>query len=355
MSATSEARALPFFTDLYGQPLESGTIYIGQPGLDPVAYPQTVYSDSSSNTVLAQPIRTTHGHAVSAGAQVHMYTQVPYSITVLDAAGRTVYSSLNEIDPTLTTLTKSSVQSVGSYAELRARTGGSSNQVYVANVGLFIYVSVDNTSPESLPFVVVGNDGSRYYLDLQDGNFGWLRASRPSINPALGAGGGWLSWNDANDGTTWLTNNKGAGVGGFVLRNVNADNTSELGRVSVTATGGLVTGDFINSGGKITTLGGDIQAAGNLISNGGNVVLTSDLSRSLSWDAANQRYVLAISPLLIQGSLALTQASLISNQLANGVGSYQVGNGTGPTPTLPGTWQGTGTAQNGVYLWQRVV
>lgn len=348
MSATSEARALPFFTDIVGQPLESGSIYIGQAGLDPVAYPQTVFSDSASTTVLSQPIRTVHGHAVSAGAQVHLFTKIPYSIVVLDGAGRTVYASMNEADPTLTTLTNSSVQSVGSYTELRARTGTSTNQVYVANVGLYIYVSADNTSPESLPFVVVGSDGSRYYLDLQQGNFAWLRASRPSINPATGGGGGWLSWNDVGDGTTWLTNNKGAGVGGFVLRNINADNTVELGRLTVTASGG------INSGAKIKTLSGDIESSGNLIADGGILSLTSDGTRNLRWDSVNQQYVFATSPVLIQNSLAVTQASLVSNQLANGVGAYAVGNISGPVPTFPGTWQGTGTAQGGVYLWIRI-
>jgi hypothetical protein len=352
MAATSEARALPFFTDLFGQPLESGSIYIGQAGLDPVAYPQTVYSDPSSTTVLAQPARTVHGHAVSAGAQVHMYTQVPYSITILDAAGRTVYSSLNEIDPTLSTFTKTTVQSAGSFAELRARSGASTNQVYVTGWGMYVYAASDNTSPEDIPFIIVGNDGSRYYKTSEVGLFPWLKVNTPSVNFA--SQGGWMSWNDATDGTTWLTNNKGAGVGGFVFRNINANNTSELGRVSVTPNGGLTTTDFINSGGKITSLAGDIQSAGNLIAAGGRVAVTADGTRSLAWDPTNQQYVFATSPVLIQNSLAVTQASLVSNQLANGVGAYAVGNVSGPVPTFPGTWQGTGTAQGGVYLWIRI-
>ena len=157
--ATSEARALPFFTDLYGLPLESGSVYIGQPGLDPVAYPQIVYSDVAQTTVIAQPVRTVHGRAVSAGAQVHMYCQVPYSITVLDSAGRTVYTSLNEIDPTLTTQVTTTVQSVGSLTELRARDGASTNQVYLSNFGMYVRNGSGNTSPEKIPVVNAGNEG----------------------------------------------------------------------------------------------------------------------------------------------------------------------------------------------------
>lgn len=351
--ATSEARALPYFTDIYGLPLESGSIYIGQPGLDPVAYPQTVYSDVDQTTVIAQPVRTVHGRAVSAGAQVHMYCQVPYSITVLDSAGRTVYTSLNEIDPTLTTQVTTTVQSVGSLTELRARDGASTNQAYVANFGMYVRNGSDNTSPETIPFVIVGNDGTRYYLDLQKGNFQYLRASGPSANPASGAGGGWMSWNDASDGVTWLTNNKGGGAGGFVLRNINSDNTSELGRVSVTSTGGLTTTDFINAGGKIKTLVGDVESAGNLIADGGTVSLTPDGARNLHWDAVNQQYVFPSSPVLINNSLAVTVASLVTIMQNQQVGALM--NTVGAAPAFPGTWQAlaTGLGPNDIRLYVR--
>lgn len=166
--ATSEARALPFFTDLHGLPLESGSIYIGQPGLDPIAYPVNVTSDADGIVVLAQPIRTTHGHAVSGGAQVHMFCPTPYSITIQDSAGRLVYSSLNEIDPTLATLGTASVQSAADLAALRARAGASTNQVWVTGFGMYIRVPTDSTTPESIPTVIVGNDGSRYFLSAQN-------------------------------------------------------------------------------------------------------------------------------------------------------------------------------------------
>lgn len=165
MATISEARALPYFTDTFGQPLESGFIYIGQAGLDPVAYPATVTSDASGTTVVTQPIRTTHGHAAAAGALIHLFCPIPYSITVLDAAGRTCYASLNETDPIAIAVGTSSVQSAASLNELRARSKGATNQVWVNNYGMYTYVPTDTTSPESVPTIIVASDGGRYYLN----------------------------------------------------------------------------------------------------------------------------------------------------------------------------------------------
>jgi hypothetical protein len=346
MAATSEARALPFFTDLYGQPLESGSIYIGQPGLDPVAYPAVVTSDIAGSVVVAQPIRTTHGHAVSAGAQIHMYCQIPYSITVLDAAGRIIYASLNETDPVAVAVASSSVQSAADLATLRARSGSSTNQVWVNGYGMYVYVPTDTTSPESIPRVIVGNDGSRYYLSMQFVDAGWVRASNPSAPTIQGVHLGWADV--AGLGQAFLTCNRGiSSTGGFILRTVNSDNTVELGRVTITADGSIVAQGGVNAS------NGDIRSAGNLIAQGGTVALITDSSRSLAWDAVNSRYVLVAAPLLINGSLAVTQASALANQQANGIGALALGNASAPTPAVAGTWVSTGTAQAGVFLYVR--
>lgn len=94
--ATIEVRGLPLFTDTLGRPLESGSIYIGQAGLNPIVYPQTATSDAAGSLVLAQPIRTVHGRVVVSGALSRFYTVSPYSITILDGSGRVVYTSLSE-------------------------------------------------------------------------------------------------------------------------------------------------------------------------------------------------------------------------------------------------------------------
>jgi hypothetical protein len=355
MATTSEARALPFFTDLVGSPLESGFIYIGQPGLDPVAYPISVTSDAAGAIVLAQPIRTMHGHAVSAGALVHMFCQVPYSITILDGAGRLVYASLKEIDPIATAIGTSSVQNAGSIEELRERDKNSTDLVWVNGYGMYAYDSSDTTSPESIPFTVVGRDGARYKLNFQYVNAEWVKVSAgPAPTSSQGA---WLSWNDDGTGTSFLTNNCGLGSGGIVLRNVNASNTVETGRVTVNSVGGLTTSSgIVSATGIVASTGGVVAAAdikstsGNVIAGGGTVAVTVDGSRALSWTGSS--YSLPSAPLNINGSVAMTQAGLLANQLANGVGAVALGNNTAPSPPQAGTWSSL-TAFNTVFLWVR--
>lgn len=341
MATTSEARALPYFTDLFGQPLESGSIYIGQPGLDPVAYPISVSSDQAGTVVLSQPIRTVHGHAVSAGAQVRMYCQVPYSITVLDSSNRVVYASLSETDPILTAFANSSVQSAPDLPTLRARSGASTNQVWVAGFGMYVYVPTDSTSPESIPFIVVGNDGSRYYLNSQYvvANYARFFAVGSPINQGL-----WASWNDDTTGAGFITNNQGTGAGGIVLRNVNATNTVETGRATIAHDGGV-------------HATGDIRSDGNLIAQSGMVALNAAGDRFLRHDGTN--YLLPSSDLFVNGSKAITQATIqaavLSNQQANGVGAVALGSSSGVNPpTLPGTWAQTGANFNAVYQYVRV-
>lgn len=340
MATISEARALPFFSDLYGLPLESGSIYIGQPGLDPVAYPTTVSSDYAGTVVLQQPIRTMHGRAVSAGAQVHLYCAVPYSITVLDSAGRVVYASLSETDPILTAFTNSSVQSAPDLPTLRARTGASTNQIWVAGFGMYVYIPTDNTSPENVPFVIVGNDGSRYYLNSHYVFANWARFFAAASPTQQGL---WASWNDDASGSGFITNNRGTGPGGIVLRNVNANNTAEIGRVTVTAVGGI----------NATS---DIRSNGNLIAQGGVVALDSAGDRSLQYDGTN--YQLPSSDLFINGAKSITlanlQAAILANQQANGIGAVALGTNGSPNPPLAGAWALTGSSNNSVFLWVRV-
>lgn len=344
MATTSEARALPFFIDLLGLPLESGSIYIGQPGLDPRAYPQTVYSDAASTTVLQQPVRTTHGHAVSGGAQVHIFCQIPYSILIQDAQGRTVYAALNEIDPVFTSLSTSSVQSADDLPELRSRSGPSTNLVWVTGFGMYRYVASDNTSPEQIPFVIVGNDGSRYYLDLHYGNFSYAKVSQPASNP--NSAGLWLSYNDDAHGVGRITNNQGVGTGGLVIRNVDATNSNETGRVTIAQDGGITS----------TTR---IVATTSLVTLGGILAFLADGSRSLVWDGTN--YNLLGAQLNINGSQAANDGNLsakMSPRMATIFQTKAVGGltlTTGSAPPDPGTWVSivTGVGSTGVSMWVR--
>jgi hypothetical protein len=340
MAATSEARALPFFTDLFGQPLESGFIYIGQAGLDPVAYPAVVTSDIAGTVVVAQPIRTTHGHAAAAGALIHLFVQIPYSITILDGAGRLVYASLNETDPVALAIGSSSVQSASDLAALRARSGSSTNQVWVSDIGMYLNDPTDTTSPENIPFIIVGNDGARYHLSLMDANISYAKIS--GVSPGAKSQGCWVSWNDDAHGTTFLTNNRGTGSGGFSFQTVSAD-------------GGTIVSTVVISGDGSVTAANDVVATDRLISGGGMVALASDSSVNLNWDGT--KYNLPGGPVSVNGSLAITQATfqgiIRDNQLANGIGSVAVGGAGGVNPPQPGTYVPTGTSANTVFLFVR--
>lgn len=336
MATTSEARALPFFTDTQGQPLASGFIYIGQPGLDPVAYPATVTSDINGSVVVAQPVRTTNGHAAAAGALIHLFVPIPYSITILDSAGRLVYSSLNETDPVAIAVGSSSVQSAGDLASLRARDGSSTNQVWVTGFGMYVNFTTDNTSPESVPFIVVGTDGTRYHLDTQFLNASWVRASAAAVPTSQGS---WLSWNDVGGiGQTFLTNNRGQGSGGIVLRTVNADNTVESGRV-------------------VLSPAGDVTANGNVTALGGIVAISPDGTKQLNFDGT--QYNLPAANLNINGSAAVNTASfpavlapaLVTTMNTRLVGCTLIGT---TTPT-PGTWvvMVSGVSSSGVNQYVR--
>jgi hypothetical protein len=337
MPTTSEARALPFFVDLIGRPLESGSIYIGQAGRDPVAYPVTVTSDAGGTVVLQQPIRTTHGRAVSAGAQVHMFCPTPYSITVLDSAGRVTYTSLNETDPSVVSLGTSTVQSASSLADLRSRSGSATNQVWVDGFGMYIYNPTDTISPENIPFVVVGNDGARYDLGMFDANLGFARVSKSA--PTYGMEGCWISWNDDGaNGFTYFTNNRGTGSGGFLFRTMQSDGTTQTGSVQFDSVGNV-------------TATGDVRATGNLQAGGGIVSLNSSGTRSVQYDGV--KYTMPLADLYVNGSKAITEATLSAelagNNSALAVGSYTIGTSTMPTP---GTWTLIATISS-VYLWLR--
>ncbi|MFM7468929.1 MAG: phage tailspike protein [Vampirovibrionales bacterium] len=98
MAATNINPPYPIFTELNGQPLEAGYIYIGIANVDPQANPINVYWDKSLTQLAAQPIRTTGGYPVNNGAFARLYADSDYSIRVFDRKGTQVYSAPNVTD-----------------------------------------------------------------------------------------------------------------------------------------------------------------------------------------------------------------------------------------------------------------
>jgi hypothetical protein len=93
MSALSIQPVFPIFTDIDGQPLEDGYIWIGQANLDPQTNPISVFFDAALTIPAAQPIRTLSGYPARAGSPGRLYVNSDYSIRVMNKNGTLVYSA----------------------------------------------------------------------------------------------------------------------------------------------------------------------------------------------------------------------------------------------------------------------
>lgn len=88
-----------FFTDIDGDALEAGYIYIGEAGQNAEVAPITVYSDSAYQYPIAQPIRTLGGLPVVSGTPVQIFTErESYSILVRNKYGSLIRSNANASD-----------------------------------------------------------------------------------------------------------------------------------------------------------------------------------------------------------------------------------------------------------------
>lgn len=80
------------FTDLNGDPLSGGYVYIGISGQNPETAPAAVYWDSAMTQPAAQPLRTLNGMIARSGTPAAVYIGGDYSITVKDKRGALVLS-----------------------------------------------------------------------------------------------------------------------------------------------------------------------------------------------------------------------------------------------------------------------
>lgn len=93
MTALSIQPTYPIFTDIDGQPLEAGYIWIGTASLNPLTNPISVYWDAALTQPAAQPIRTVGGYPVNSGTPARLYVNSDYSIQVQNRNGSVVYSA----------------------------------------------------------------------------------------------------------------------------------------------------------------------------------------------------------------------------------------------------------------------
>jgi hypothetical protein len=93
MSALSIQPTYPIFTDIDGQPLEAGYVWIGTANLDPQTNPINVYWDAALTILAPQPIRTLAGYPSNNGTPARLYVNSDYSIRVMNKNGSVVYSA----------------------------------------------------------------------------------------------------------------------------------------------------------------------------------------------------------------------------------------------------------------------
>jgi hypothetical protein len=124
MSALSIQPTYPIFTDIDGQPLEDGYVWIGQANLDPQGNPIQVYWDAALTILAAQPIRTLAGYPANSGTPARLYVNSDYSIRVMNKNGSTLYSA-----PTATERYNGSVISFGA----QNATGDGATTIYAVN------------------------------------------------------------------------------------------------------------------------------------------------------------------------------------------------------------------------------
>ena len=94
MSALSIQPTYPIFTDIDGQPLEDGFVWIGQANLDPQVNPINVFWDTGLVIPASQPIRTLGGYPSNSGTPARLYVNNnSYSIRVMNKKGSVVYSA----------------------------------------------------------------------------------------------------------------------------------------------------------------------------------------------------------------------------------------------------------------------
>jgi hypothetical protein len=128
----SIASPYKIFTDIDGQPLDDGYVFIGAAGLNPQASPITVYSDPALTLAVVQPIRTNGGYPVIAGTPARLYTPGDYSITVLNKNGTLIFSSLqnNVNDGAISTATNAT----GTGSQVAFTVPGTPFAVYINGV-----------------------------------------------------------------------------------------------------------------------------------------------------------------------------------------------------------------------------
>lgn len=84
------------FMDIDGEPLENGSIYIGEPNLNPESNPKSVFWDEALTIPATQPIMTSGGFPVNNGSASNIFVDGDYSILIRNKNGSLIRSLLSQ-------------------------------------------------------------------------------------------------------------------------------------------------------------------------------------------------------------------------------------------------------------------
>lgn len=111
------------FFDADGDPLDNGSIYIGQTNLNPQQYPIPIFWDQAGTIPALQPVQTLNGYAVRNGTPARIFVDsVDYSIAVRDSRGRLVFTALSVTAVTFSTLAAPTGSSLIGFQQAGAHT-----------------------------------------------------------------------------------------------------------------------------------------------------------------------------------------------------------------------------------------
>lgn len=124
MPATSIQSPFPLFTDIDGQPLEQGQVWLGTAGNDPISSPITAYWDAALTQVVTQPVTTRGGYPMNGSSIGRLYVNADYSILVRNRVGYDVLSAPNateRYDSSLVTFIQAGAGAVVRTAQAKMR------------------------------------------------------------------------------------------------------------------------------------------------------------------------------------------------------------------------------------------
>lgn len=202
------------FLDINGEPLQNGYVYIGEPSLNPVTSPITIYWDKSTNYPISQPIRTINGYPSRNGTPYNMFVDLDsndgYSMSVYSKEHALLFTSefqysdpgagnvaLKDEDETITgawTFTQEVV------------INGFSSATYAQ---LFANETVTGTWQFNNPITVNGVNSSQYAVvsDNETVTGTWTFDNELSINGVSSADYAVVSANETVTGT-WTFDNE---------------------------------------------------------------------------------------------------------------------------------------------------